>query len=365
MPLSPYRSSLFIRALLQNGYGDTLATLLHDMDLDKLTCDTDAVADLLINISDNNAIEKIGIENSIIICDELYVPKAVRHIINNRMKLNKLLEHQIINHCIGSYIDQYNRGYKIIINSTDVVRYSQRDAQSINNAYRNGLYAPCAYVSDREICNDIMQCVFDDIRILIHSNFKNTVLCNNAQEILGLLDDGSKPLPFAKNIKNLTISQFNDNCINLGQFTELRKLCINDNQVLCSTQLPPTLDILYVYSNANVCDSMIRTCIRLKELRANGNPNITTCAPFARHLVVLDANWKCGIDDDGLRTCNRLKILHAGGNPKITTCVPFAKTLRRLYAYNTCGITDDEIPTCKRLKTLHAAGNPKISTCFG
>jgi len=81
MPLSQYIYSRFIRALLQNGYNGTLVTLLHDMDLDKLICDTDAIANLLISRLNRNTIDNvvktIDIENAIIVFDELSAPKII------------------------------------------------------------------------------------------------------------------------------------------------------------------------------------------------------------------------------------------------------------------------------------------------
>jgi len=170
-----------------------------------------------------------------------------------------------------------------------------------------------------------------------------------------------RTITFREKYKKITMTSYTNNGINFEQFTGLRSLNISSNYILCTTRLPPTLNVLYAHNDTNVNDRMVSMCTHLKKLIVYNNPNIITCAPFAQHLVELDASFNCGIDDVGLQTCYRLKKLDAGSNPKITTCVPFAKTLKSLNAKDTCGITDYGLRTCYRLKILRAINNPKIS----
>ena len=202
MALSSYSASQLIRALVRNGYDGTLVELLRDLDLNKLICDTDVVDNLLIFNTLGNTVETIGIENAIIVFDELSAPTIVDHIINKDTILNKLLEHQIINHRVTDYVHAYNHGYQILVKNTHCVSYCRNNVTTINNAYNNGLFAQYAYVGFDPDNNNIMQCVFDDIRIVRCSDTAATVLCNRAEEILGLTDR-TEPLPFAKNIKKL------------------------------------------------------------------------------------------------------------------------------------------------------------------
>ena len=117
-------NSRFIRILVTNGYNGTLTTLLCDLNLDKFACDTADIIDLLrgmhngIGIS-NDLVNKIGVENAIIICDELCAPRVIDKIIEKEIMLNTLLEHQLINYPDPpfrrkDYIDIYGRGYRVI-----------------------------------------------------------------------------------------------------------------------------------------------------------------------------------------------------------------------------------------------------------
>jgi len=91
--------SQFIDVLVKNCYDDTLTALLRDLNLD-ITCSTNDIIALLniINNDNNDIINKLGIAQAITICDELCAYRAVNIIIKKKIVLDKLSEHQIINH---------------------------------------------------------------------------------------------------------------------------------------------------------------------------------------------------------------------------------------------------------------------------
>jgi len=358
--------SRFINILVKNGYDDTLSTLLRDLDINETT---DNVTTLIIygKLKYSNIYNKIGVEHAITICDELCARYNVNHIVQQNILLDKLLEHQIINSYINDEIVVYNNGYRII--SEKNIRVTYRDekllitnATLINNAHNNGLYAPYVHldINLNFISNkNIMQCVLDDIRVIYRPSLNIAALCKNAEEIIQLTDYNSAMLPFAKNIKKISLSFLNTNYVqDLDQFTQLRELATNGRMLQLGLQLPSTLNILNLddtYAN----NHNIKMCTRLKKL-ITYTSNITSCDHFAAHLVILNAH---GIGDYGLRMCRRLKILYAYSNPKITTCNPFAKTLRKLDASDCCGINDIGLQMCCRLKILNASHNIRITTC--
>jgi hypothetical protein len=125
-------------------------------------------------------------------------------------------------------------------------------------------------------------------------------------------------------------------------------------------------------SNKNISDEGLKKCIYLQKLDAFENPKITTCRPFAKTLIELNASWNwgynttdndCGINDKGLNNCIALQKLNASNNPKITTCYPFAKTLIELDVGYECGINDKGLNNCIALQKLDAYYNRKITTC--
>ena len=367
LSLSLCKCSRFIDKLVKNGYNNTLTTLLCDLNLDTFSCNIIDIHELLYKTNydiSNELINKIGVETAITICDELCAPNIVNIIIRKEIMLDKLSEHQILNHHIyNQHIDIYGRGYRIIINN-NFVAYNHSRASSINNAYDNGLYTPCIHLVNitNDVISQIMPCALHDIREISNTQLNTATSCKNVDTISGLLCDGTKQLPFAKNIKHVSISQLNCNYVNLQQFTQLRELDINFGRFVDCVQLPPSLNILHVCdSDTNLGDWAIKMCTRLKELNACSNSHITTCAPFAQHLVKLHARESCGINDNGLRMCYRLKVLNATNNPKITTCIPFAKTLRILSAKGDCGIDDNGLRMCHRLKVLDATNNSQIT----
>jgi len=126
--------------------------------------------------------------------------RSLYQIINQYTILNKLSERQIINHSVLDYAHAYDCGYRIVVKNTDCIYYYVNDARTINNAYNNGLYAQYAYFGSSRDNHNIMQCVFDDVRTIYHSNSATTILCNRAEKILELCGN-IEPLLFAKNIK--------------------------------------------------------------------------------------------------------------------------------------------------------------------
>jgi len=358
------KCSRFIDVLIKNGYDNTLTTLLHDLNLDEFPCDINNIIALLWGANNrisDELINKIGIENAITICDELCVSRATNAIIEKKIMLNKLLEHQIINHnIVQDYISIYNRGYRIIIGN-DHVNYNHHCESFINNAYNNGLYTHYVHIVNNKInMTQIMQCALNDVRKIRNTRLETLASCKNVEIIDNLRCDGTEPLSFAKNIKKISIYKFNGNCVNLEQFTQLCELDTNGAKLLNLSQLPQTLRVLCAH-NTYLHDWVLSTCTRLKKLDVANNPYITTCAPFAQYIVKLRAIGSCGINDDGLRICHRLKILATSFNPKITMCKPFAKTLRKLIAWGNCGIDNNGLQMCYHLKILDARGNPKIT----
>ena len=355
--------SRFIFALEHNGYAGTLSTLLRDLNLDKFACDiSDIVTLLCANKISNELINKIGAETAIIICDELRAPYIVDAILEKPIMLNKLSEHQIINYRNQqNCINVCNCGYRIIVSDKGDVSYDHYSESLINNAYNNGLYTPHVYSYNDNIIQ-ITPLVLNDIRKISHTRLKKFASCKNIETIDRLVCDGTEPLPFAKNIKDISFAPSTDHCVNLKQFTQLRKLDTNWRNLSKHIQLPPTLNILHGRNDA-VSDWSIVMCVRLKILNVSNNSNITTCAPFAQSLVILNAYGSCGINDNGLQMCSRLKILNASNNPNITTCVPFAKTLKQLDAECDSGIGDNGLQMCHRITTLNSYDNPKITTC--
>ena len=102
-------------------------------------------------------------------------------------------------------------------------------------------------------------------------------------------------------------------------------------------------------------------CNNIVELCAHGNKHITTCAPFAKTLKILNISFTCGITDAGLRECHSITKLVAAHTNNITTCDPFAKTLVYLNIICNNSMTDDSLRLCTNIKTLFV--NEKITTC--
>ena len=358
--------SRFINILVKNGYDDTLSTLLRDLDINETT---DNVTTLIIygKLKYSNIYNKIGVEHAITICDELCARYNVNHIVQQNILLDKLLEHQIINSYINDEIVVYNNGYRII--SEKNIRVTYRDekllitnATLINNAHNNGLYAPYVHldINLNFISNkNIMQCVLDDIRVIYRPSLNIAALCKNAEEIIQLTDYNSAMLPFAKNIKKISLSFLNTNYVqDLDQFTQLRELATNGRMLQLGLQLPSTLNILNLddtYAN----NHNIKMCTRLKKL-ITYTSNITSCDHFAAHLVILNAH---GIGDYGLRLCTSITELYARHNYGITTCAPFAHSLRKLSIPFGSGIRNEGLRLCMSITDLNVSCNPRAISC--
>jgi hypothetical protein len=110
-------------------------------------------------------------------------------------------------------------------------------------------------------------------------------------------------------------------------------------------------------------DDALSILTNLRRLNAENNPYITTCKPFAKTLINLNASYNCGISDEGLKYCTKLQFLAVYCNEKITTCKPFCKTLLELNACGQSGINDEGLNGCIILRKLDAGSNPKITTC--
>jgi len=373
-------ASRFINTLIKNGYDDTLSSL-HDLDINE---SSDNVFKLLTDHRNTN----IDTEHALTICDELCAQYVINSIIDNNCNpSNNLLPYHIINHNLVCYTNAYNRGYTIML-LRDPTLYMHEDinVSAINNAYKNGLHYTSLYVGNNtyNLPSKIDQCVLDNINDIIRIDADGLALlslCKNVEKINVVpnahinkfihIDINNIMSHFVHNVTTLSISSYYvDNF--LKRYTRLYELNITDDRVSfdrMQLQFPKSLRILNL-SNApcEIYHSQISECINLKKLLTSGTSRITTCAPFAHNLIMLDAHGtgsKFGnyIYDDGLKLCHRLKILNASNNPNITTCAPFAKTLRVLNASFKCGITDSGLNMCNRLTRLTMNYNMIIRTC--
>jgi len=237
--------------------------------------------------------------------------------------------------------------------------------------------------------------VTNNINITTCAPFAHTLEILHAESYCGITDDGlflctrlyalyatgnaciTTCAPFADTLEIL-YAEF-DGCMNrcgitdagLSLCTKICKLRVCENPYTSTcTPFAHTLKILNVSiehtlnKNYGRCmsDAGLTLCSTIYKLNANHNPNITTCAPFAKSLEILDASYSCGISDAGLSNCIAISELYANGNSKITTCKPFAKTLTKLCA-NMSGIGDNGISRCISITYLDASDNSKITTC--
>jgi len=150
----------------------------------------------------------------------------------------------------------------------------------------------------------------------------------------------------------------------LNLCTSITKLNISNNDKI-STCAPfaKSLRILNASNISIMNDDGLRLCTSIVELNMWNNNNITTCAPFAKSLRILNIA-SCSISDNGLRECDAIENLNAQRCKYITTCNPFAKTLRVLDARgNDCGISDGGLRLCTSIEKLYARHNPRITTC--
>jgi len=328
--------------LLLNGYDDCdVSVILRQLDISE---SPEVVVDLLrcswVNLL-SDVFSKIGIERSIAICDELCMPAVMNNILNKNIVLNRVYDHNIMNHTLltESIEKSYGNGYKIIVGSIHMS--APRDLQIISYAYHNGLDVRHIAIYDKFWENDCDYTKFSDVLEHVH-----TIVCRGFSPRMYDL------LLSCKNIKDVEIMSF-------GHHVDVRRTFVdNFRKCACINNLT-RINIDYMN------DETLRYCNVLEDLNACNNEKITTCAPFSKTLKKLNAYYRCGINDNELSSCINLEWLDASNNIKITTCKPFAKTLRILYADGSmCGITDDGLRSCTKLRKLYTRSNRKIASCI-
>ena len=240
----------------------------------------------------------------------------------------------------------------------------EHDHDAFRDATLNGLRITSLNVRDKFVNdNHIQHCTALTILAIRNSYCKITTCA-----------------PFAKSLKVLCAehkSEITDKSLELC--TSIAELYVSGNRGITTCEpFANTLEVLNVsksrmyYFATRITESLecgigdigIASCHSIKKLIAHNNERITTCAPFAKTLIILDAPSECGIGDDGLALCISLEGLRASHNHKITTCAPFANCLKYLeVAGESCGIDDKGIALCHSIVHLDAKFNTKITTC--
>jgi len=261
-----------------------------------------------------------------------------------------------------STCDPFARSLKILIAGWQIcdAGLSQCTAIEYLNACNNPYITTCApFAKSLKVLNAFGSCGIND---------KGLELCTSIAELNAASNDKITTCDsFAKSLKIL----------NMSEYSLMYRIPFYGGPISCTVILdandvcdiskcaPPMQSCgLYDIGYARVRmlnDDNIKLCTGITKLIAWDNPNITTCAQFAKTLTILDASYGCGIGDAGLAMCHFIEQLNATDNPKITTCVPFSKSLLILNADgDRCGITTAGILSCKLLCHLCSNRNSKI-----
>lgn len=355
--------SRFIKKLLANGYQPvhTLSELLLHINIPESA--TDIAALLLQSLSRSQSqshtiqLDTITttIERCIYICDELCAGSIIKRIIDKNILLDKTIPAHIINYNSSDHHlieNVYSYGYKVIIDNT-INAPELHDLQLAHNAYKNGLdvshvimhRALSANIYDYSKFSDMLEDI-ENIKFVYKVGYKDGSKSLHDR----VCDDTIGIISRCKNIKCLQIPDSSIIMTRDGVKMMVDRLgqCDNMRNLVCVNM-------------RGIDDNFLRRCKLIVHLCVNNNDEVTTCAPFAKTLRILEARNGCGIGDTALSLCNKLRKLYASSNCKITTCIPFAKTLRVLYAGNTCGITDNGLQLCTNLCELYIHGNNNIS----
>ena len=360
-----------------NNAGDghiSLATLLQNLDIYE---SPDDVIQLLTQLNLRRIITKLGIERALIICDELGA--TTTEITDMDIPLDKVMDRELINTYftnLDEIISAYNAGYKVIVDNDPFIEIcnQSKSMKMINNASHNGMFIQslvmAQHYNNTNVVHDygdvISQSLSNDIMYidahLIPDKCLTALLqrCKNIEKIDNVRNLRQLPLSSMQNIRSITSEYIVDRDIELC--TNLYALNVARNKLISScAPFAHTLRILDV-EYANIDDDGLRLCTKIKKLYASNNKHITTCEPFAHSLKILYA-INSNITDAGLVCCTRIKKLYADDNPNITTCTPFAKTLRVLHACGSCGISDAGLKYCRNL-LLYSDANNKISNKY-
>jgi len=293
---------------------------------------------------------------------------------------DKLARHDIIDEILASDRIPDVPYASLIINhalSDDALIELYAKTCAYNLLYGNIHYKTCMRVntiniSRHNIFRDatLNGLIVTDISVGDENMNDNHIRCCTSLTALTIYDIDSQITtfaPFAKSLKVLLLyarnyHKFGDK--ELEMCTSIVELCaFNNHKITTCAPFANSLEVLDASGFCGVGDDGLVLCRFIRKLFMYDNIKITTCEPFAKTLKILHAKGYCGIADIGIASCHNIEVLHAWNNRKITTCKPFAKSLKRLYASYSCGINDNGIASCHILEYLDATGNPTITTC--
>jgi len=345
---------------------DNFRILLDDVGLvvaDTGGCITDSYDDI---------VREIGICDALTIFDKLAMTDVVNRIIRSDILPDTRAVTKINTHVATS----------IVINHTLV-------QNEIIRAYANGLaplpsntiYVPstlkwCYTDTDIKKCDIYMQNLLYAIanglcvRRLKPCDFTHYVICNDIRyDLLQLPEKPDVPPTIWDLIFGVVLPKtfgMTNNILKSCLFIENLDASYNSNITTCAP-FANTLRVLDA-SNSGICDAGLKLCRSINTLNASNNLRITTCAPFAESLRILYASTTrvagcpCGIDDDGLKMCKNITKLYMDHNIGITTCKPFAESLRVL-SIRSVKMRDSGISMCHNIEELYACNNQYITTC--
>jgi len=325
-----------------------------------------------------NIINGHNVKGIVVILDKLQCVSAVTMLLKSHVVPEPDLNiacTATINHSLhyNRLRDTYARtnSYNALYNYDNTIHPKKNH---MHRAIQNGLHVTTMTIPSKcTVTDDDIRCCTSLTELIIDGNTKITTLA-----------------PFAKTLHILSLRARRWNCSiddnALSSCTDLEELNISYNyRITTCAPFAKSLKILYANmyvsnnsdtmidkKNRGMTDDGLASCTNIEILHARDNINITTCAPFAKSLKILDADGvHCGITDDGLSSCDAIRELCATDNAKITTCAPFAQSLVKLDASNygtkdasvKCGISDTGLSSCSMIRELNARGNPKITTC--
>jgi len=344
-----------------------LQYLFHDCATDVSLSDLDITnisRDDIKEVLNNKSHDPYTVLN---ICDKLAMRDEVNTILNSRTQPPIAYDALIINHSLSdtgllrlyATTNAYNPLYGCvrfrtawICGGNDIIRTGYN---ILRNATLNGLRVTDISIDDQRTTIDDIKCCTSLTKLEIFNHNHKITTCEQ----------------FSGSLKILTVSHvlYGSGYLSrtgLCQCSIIEELYMSGNFDISSCA--PFAKSLKVLDACRTCctinDEGLATCTSITELNARDNYRITTCAPFAKSLKILNATGACGINDLGIKLCIFITELCADNNHKITTCEPFAKSLTKLDAAENCGIDNNGIKSCISITTLNAMNNPKITTCI-
>jgi len=284
------------------------------------------------------------------IFDRLMMPNVINDLIYSRCTPSTSTKLQIINHTLSNdnIIGAYAASYHVVFNNIihHIIHW-------LSAAIAKGMHIKKMIFDKYELSYDDAKpyATIKNIEIREYNTNMQYSLCS-----------------IAKNLCTLIASHRTCTITNelLYLCTAIKDLDISNNpNVTTCAPFAKSLRKLKAFNSSRLNDIGLEQCTVIEELNI-AMTNVSTCAPFAKTLKILHANHlMCKLGDNGLKSCTAIEELYADHNMHITSCAPFALTLRVLSAIgDTCGISDNGLRTCHKICILNASHNTLITTCI-